>query len=141
MTTCLFEDITPFNVSIDLIASKTNYIIDNEGFVEGDVVLIFCSDTYLLELNKKHLNHDSFTDIITFSYQNNDVVSGDLFISIDRIKENAKKFGCSFEKELERVVYHGVLHLCGYNDKSSEEMREMKSKENFYLNHNVSRGT
>lgn len=141
MTTCLFEDITPFNVSIDLIASKTNYMIDNEGFVEGDVVLIFCSDTYLLELNKKHLNHDSFTDIITFSYQNNDVVSGDLFISIDRIKENAKKFGCSFEKELERVVYHGVLHLCGYNDKSSEEMREMKSKENFYLNHNVSRGT
>ena len=141
MTTCLFEDITPFKVSIDLIASKTNYIIDNEGFVEGDVVLIFCSDTYLLELNKKHLNHDSFTDIITFSYQNNDVISGDLFISIDRTKENAKKFGCSFEKELERVVYHGVLHLCGYNDKSSEEMRQMKSKEDFYLNHNVPRET
>lgn len=141
MTTCLFEDITPFKVSSDLIASKTNYIIDNEGFVEGDVVLIFCSDTYLLELNKKHLNHDSFTDIITFSYQNNDVISGDLFISIDRTKENAKKFGCSFEKELERVVYHGVLHLCGYNDKSSEEMRQMKSKEDFYLNHSVPRET
>lgn len=141
MTTCIFEDITPFKVPVDLFSSKTSYIIDNEGFIEGDVVLVFCSDAYLLELNQKHLNHDYFTDIITFSYQKKEVVSGDLFISIDRIKENAKNFGCSFDKELERVVYHGVLHLCGYNDKSSEQLRQMRSKEDFYLNHIVSRGT
>lgn len=141
MTTCIFEDIAPFKVPVDLFSSKTSYIIDNEGFIEGDVVLVFCSDAYLLELNQKHLNHDYFTDIITFSYQKKEVVSGDLFISIDRIKENAKNFGCSFDKELERVVYHGVLHLCGYNDKSSEQLRQMRSKEDFYLNHFVSRGT
>lgn len=141
MITCLFEDIAPFKAPIDLFSLKTSYIIDNEGFIEGDVVLIFCSDSYLLETNKKHLNHDYYTDIITFSYQSNLVISGDLFISIDRIKENAQKFDCSFEKELERVVYHGVLHLCGYNDKSSEELRQMRSKEDFYLNLIVPRET
>jgi rRNA maturation RNase YbeY len=141
MISCLFEEIAPIKVSSDLLALKTTYIIDNEGFIEGEIVLIFCSDAYLLEINKKHLNHDYFTDIITFSYVNDEVISGDLFISLDRVKENAANLSCSFERELERVVYHGVLHLCGYNDKNPLEKAQMRLKEDFYLSHIVSRET
>ena len=94
-----------------------------------------------MELNKKYLNHDYFTDIITFSYSVKNDISGDLFISVDRVKENSFKHGVSFEKELERVVYHGVLHLCGYKDKTPQEAHEMRSKENYYLQQVVSRGT
>ena len=133
MTTCFFEDIEPFDVSIDLYCRKISYIIDNEGFKEGSIVLVFCSDSFLLDLNKKHLDHDYFTDIITFSYTVNNKISGDLFISVDRVKENSLKECVSFQKELERVVYHGVLHLCGYKDKTEKEIKEMRSKENYYL--------
>ena len=133
MTTCFFEDIEPFDVSIGLYRRKISYIIDNEGFKEENIVLVFCSDSFLLDLNKKHLDHDYFTDIITFSYTVNNNISGDLFISVDRVKENSLKEGVSFEKELERVVYHGVLHLCGYKDKTQKEIKEMRSKENYYL--------
>ena len=141
MTSCFFEDIQPFDVSLDLYSRKTSYIIDNEGFIEENIVIIFCSDNFLLELNKKYLNHDYFTDIITFSYSVKNDISGDLFISVDRVKENSFKHGVSFEKELERVVYHGVLHLCGYKDKTPQEAHEMRSKENYYLQQVVSRGT
>ena len=133
MTTCFFEDIEPFDVSIDLYRRKISYIIDNEGFKEENIVLVFCSDSFLLDLNKKHLGHDYFTDIITFSYTVNNKISGDLFISVDRVKENSLKECVSFEKELERVVYHGILHLCGYTDKTQKEIKEMRSKENYYL--------
>ena len=134
MISCFFEDIESFEVSLELYTQKISYIIDNEGFTKENIVIVFCSDSFLLDLNKKHLNHDYFTDIITFSYTTLDRISGDLFISVDRVKENALKEGVSFERELERVVYHGVLHLCGYNDKTPEEIREMRSKENYYLN-------
>ena len=134
MTSCFFEDVQPFDVSLERYAQKISYIIDNEGFKKENIVLVFCSDSFLLDLNKKHLNHDYFTDIITFSYTTLDRISGDLFISVDRVKENALIEGVSFERELERVVYHGVLHLCGYNDKTPEEIKEMRSKENYYLN-------
>ena len=134
MISCFFEDVESFEVSLELYTQKVSYIIDNEGFTEENVVIVFCSDSFLLDLNKKHLNHDYFTDIITFSYTTLDRISGDLFISVDRVKENAIKEGVSFERELERVVYHGVLHLCGYNDKTPEEIKEMRSKENYYLN-------
>ena len=133
MTTCFFEDIEPFDVSIDLYRRKISQIIDNEGFKEENIVLVFCSDSFLLDLNKKHLDHDYFTDIITFSYTVKNKISGDLFISVDRVKENSLKECVSFEKELERVVYHGVLHLCGYKDKTEKEIKEMRSKENYYL--------
>ena len=133
MTTCFFEDIEPFDVSIDLYRRKISCIIDNEGFKEENIILVFCSDSFLLDLNKKHLDHDYFTDIITFSYTVNNKISGDLFISVDRVKENSLKECVSFEKELERVVYHGVLHLCGYKDKTEKEIKEMRSKENYYL--------
>ena len=133
MTTCFFEDIESFDVSLDLYSQKISYIIDNEGFIEENIVIVFCSDKFLLDLNKKHLDHDYFTDIITFSYTVNNKISGDLFISVDRVKENSLKECVSFEKELERVVYHGVLHLCGYKDKTEKEIKEMRSKENYYL--------
>ena len=141
MISCFFEDIESFEVSLELYTQKISYIIDNEGFTKENIVIVFCSDSFLLDLNKKHLNHDYFTDIITFSYTTLDRISGDLFISVDRVKENALKEGVSFERELERVVYHGVLHLCGYNDKTPEEIKEMRSKENYYLNKIVSRET
>ena len=134
MISCFFEDVESFEVSLELYTQKVSYIIDNEGFTKENIVIVFCSDSFLLDLNKKHLNHDYFTDIITFSYTTLDRISGDLFISVDRVRENALKEGVSFERELERVVYHGVLHLCGYNDKTPEEIKEMRSKENYYLN-------
>jgi len=134
MISCFFEDIESFEVSLELYTQKISYIIDNEGFTKENIVIVFCSDSFLLDLNKKHLNHDYFTDIITFSYTTLDRISGDLFISVDRVKENALKEGVFFERELERVIYHGVLHLCGYNDKTPEEIKEMRSKENYYLN-------
>ncbi len=91
---------------------------------------IFCSDAYLHQLNLDYLQHDTLTDIITFPYAAPPLVQGDIFISIDRIRENATTFGVSFEQELLRVMIHGVLHLCGYGDKTDEEATLMRAKEN-----------
>lgn len=123
--------------SLELKVNQFNSFISNilisEKKTEGDVVLIFCSDEYLLEINKKHLNHNYYTDIITFDYCVENIVSGDLYISIDRVKENAKTFNDSFINELTRVVIHGVLHLCGYNDKTEADQKNMRNLENKYL--------
>ena len=100
----------------------------------GELNYIFCSDDYLLKMNQEHLNHDYFTDIITFDYCEKDVVSGDLFISIDRTKENAKTFGKTQINELNRVMAHGLLHLLGFNDKTAEDIAEMRSMEEEALN-------
>lgn len=108
--------------------------ITAEGFKTGDISFILCSDAYLLEINKQYLQHDTYTDIVTFdSSEGDDVIDGDIFISIDRIKENALKFGVSERDELHRVVIHGILHLCGYGDKSKEDKERMTGKEDFYL--------
>lgn len=123
--------------SLELKVNQFNSFISNilisEKKTEGDIVLIFCSDEYLLEINKKHLNHNYYTDIITFDYCVKNIVSGDLYISIDRVKENAKTFNDSFINELTRVVIHGVLHLCGYNDKTEADQKNMRNLENKYL--------
>lgn len=108
--------------------------IKREQKIPGIINLIFCTDAYLLEINQQYLNHDYYTDIITFQYSDNQEISGDLYISIDRVKENAKEFEVSFKHELNRVMIHGVLHLCGYKDKSAKAKKEMKFKEDFYLN-------
>tara|TARA_B110000305_G_scaffold145934_1_gene162113 strand:+ start:337 stop:768 length:432 start_codon:yes stop_codon:yes gene_type:complete len=100
----------------------------------GELNYIFCSDDYLLKMNQEHLNHDYFTDIITFDYCEKDLVSGDLFISIDRTKENAKTFGKTQINELNRVIAHGLLHLLGFNDKTAEDIAEMRSMEEEALN-------
>ena len=109
-------------------------IVDTEKHVLGNLNYIFCSDDELLEINIKHLNHNTFTDIITFDYTEDKKISSDIFISIDRVVENSKKFDTSFENELHRVMIHGVLHLCGYKDKTKPDAELMRKKENWALN-------
>lgn len=105
-------------------------IIEQEEKMLNHISYIFCSDTYLHELNLQYLDHDTFTDIITFQYAKLPVVEGDIFISIDRIRENAENYKATFENELHRVMSHGVLHLCGYRDKEAAEKTHMTEKEN-----------
>lgn len=96
----------------------------------GDISYIFCSDEKILEINKQYLNHDYYTDIITFDYTDDDDISGDLFISLDTVKTNSEKFGTNYIEELYRVIIHGVLHLCGFKDTTPEEEKMMREKEN-----------
>ncbi|MFM7006799.1 MAG: rRNA maturation RNase YbeY [Flavobacteriales bacterium] len=106
-----------------------------------DLSIVFTDDDYLLEVNKQYLNHDYYTDVITFDYSSGAVVSGDIMISLPRVKENAETLKVSFEEELHRVVFHGLLHLCGYKDKSASDEKMMRTKENKYLDLFVSRET
>jgi len=101
----------------------------------GDISYIFCSDDYLLNINKEFLNHDYYTDIITFDLSDKISSSkiGEIYISIDRVRENAKLYKLAFTKELHRVIFHGILHLCGYKDKSAQEKNIIRAKEDFYL--------
>ena len=99
----------------------------------GDINIIFCSDNYILDVNMKYLQHDYFTDIITFDYCEGKVLSGDLFISVDSVRENSIEFGTDFGEELHRVIVHGVLHLIGYDDHTEEDKKVMRQKENYYL--------
>ena len=99
----------------------------------GDISIIFCSDNYILDINRKYLGHDYFTDIITFDYCSGNVLSGDLFISVDSVKENSVEYGTEFEDELNRVIVHGILHLIGYDDHTEEDVKVMREKENYYL--------
>lgn len=99
----------------------------------GDVNIIFCSDNYILDVNLKYLQHDYFTDIITFDYCDNNVLSGDLFISVDSVRENSVFYNTEFEDELNRVMVHGILHLIGYDDHTEEDQKVMREKENYYL--------
>lgn len=125
-----------FNYENDFILNnENNYfiwveeIITSEFKTLGEINYIFCDDAYLLELNLKHLNHDNYTDIITFNYCEGDIISGDIFISTDRVKENAVTFNVTFENELLRVMAHGLLHLIGYDDKTIENIIIMRQKE------------
>ena len=104
-------------------------VIQLRGKGVGNISYLFCDDEYLLGVNQQFLSHDTYTDIITFDYVVADLISGDIMISIDRVGENAEKFGVPFEKELHRVVIHGVLHLLGQGDKSESEAAEMRRQE------------
>jgi len=109
--------------------------IEAEGFKLKELTYIFCSDDYLLQINQQYLDHDTYTDIITFdNSEKEQVIIGDIFISIDRIRENALKFNTAETDELHRVIIHGALHLLGYTDKSPAEKKKMTLKEDFYLN-------
>ena len=99
----------------------------------GDISIIFCSDNYILDVNQKYLNHDYFTDIITFDYCEGDKLSGDLFISVDSVMENSVEYGTEFKDELNRVIVHGILHLIGYDDHNKKDIEVMRKKENYYL--------
>ena len=106
-------------------------VIENEEKKLGEISYIFCSDEYLLDINQKYLEHNTYTDIITFDYiENLNIISGDIFVSIDRVKENSIKFKVTFEEELRRVLIHGILHLLGYPDKKPSEEKKMREKEN-----------
>jgi len=109
-------------------------VILSEGGKPGDISYIFCDDEYLLQLNLQYLQHDTLTDIITFDYgEETGLVSGDVFISLDRVKDNAAELNFSFDEELKRVIIHGVLHLLGYKDKAPADEELMRQKENYYL--------
>jgi rRNA maturation RNase YbeY len=127
--------------------SSTDFVITNkdeltlwlksatkkEGRTLGELVFNFCSDESLSKINKEFLNHDTLTDVITFDYSALNEISGEIFISTDRVRENASEFQQSFEVETRRVMIHGLLHLCGYNDKTAKEKELMSDRENFYL--------
>ena len=123
------EDI-PFKLDCQNITSNwLLHLIERHNKKLGELNYIFCSDSYLLKLNQEHLKHDYFTDIITFDYCEEDVISGDLFISVERTKENAKTFNKTQSNELNRVIAHGLLHLLGFTDKSDEDVVEMRRME------------
>ena len=109
------------------------FVTEAEAKRIGDVNIIFCSDPYILDVNINYLGHDYYTDIITFDYVEGDVLSGDLFISIDSVRENASFYGADFPTELRRVMVHGLLHLIGYDDHTPEEQKVMRNKEDYYL--------
>jgi rRNA maturation RNase YbeY len=125
----------------ELFCSWLTDVITHEGFVLGEIQFVFCSDEYLLGINKQHLKHDYYTDIITFDYCDNEWVNGDLYISIERVSENADLYKVQFFEEFKRVSVHGVLHLLGYKDKTPKDAKTMRAKEDFYLSRYVSRGT
>jgi len=131
----LFEEDVTLKIKNKLNIKKwLKETIEKEGFKLGELNYIFCSDEYLHQMNVSYLNHDTLTDIITFD--NSDIegkIIGDIFISVDRVSDNAKKFDVEFIDELNRVMVHGALHLLGYKDKKKEEQEKMRAKENYYL--------
>ena len=127
------EDISfPFNEK-RLTSRWLKHVALSEGKVLGDIAVIFCSDNYILDVNIQYLQHDYFTDIITFDYCEDSRLSGDLFISVDSVRENAAFYGVPFADELNRVIVHGLLHLIGYDDHSEADIAVMRAKENEYL--------
>ena len=121
---------TEFSLDNEVAISRwiANVIL-SENKKEGEINYIFCDDEYLLQINQEHLNHDYYTDIIRFDYTVGNESNGDMFISVDRVKENAADFNVSFEEELKRVIVHGVLHYCGYKDKTESDEELMRQKE------------
>lgn len=113
----------------DQLSNWLSQVILSENKKEGDINYIFCNDEYLLNLNEQYLDHDTLTDIISFDYSVGNELHGDIFISIERVRENAQDFNVTFDEELKRVLVHGVLHYCGFKDKSEEEEQLMRQKE------------
>lgn len=109
------------------------YLVNSEYKDLRDINIIFCSDEYLLDINKKFLSHDYYTDIITFDYSEGNNISGDLFISIDSVRDNAQHFNVDFKTELDRVIAHGILHLIKYDDHCDEDIKMMRAKEDYYI--------
>ncbi len=128
-----YEDIRPIKLNRNHIYIAIKNLIYKELKLLGDISIILCSDKYLLNMNIEYLQHNYYTDIITFNYVVGNKISGDLFISIERVKENSIEFNTSWIKELYRVIFHGVLHLIGYNDKTADEKKVMREKEDLYL--------
>ena len=113
----------------EVYASWIETIVESENKILGEISYIFCDDEYLHSINMQYLNHDTLTDIISFDYTEGDIISGDIFVSIERVVDNAKDFNVPFDEELKRVLAHGVLHYCGYKDKSDQDALLMRTKE------------
>ena len=113
----------------EVYASWIETIVESENKILGEISYIFCDDDFLHTINMQYLNHDTLTDIISFDYTEGDIISGDIFVSVERVEDNAKDFNVSFDEELKRVLAHGVLHYCGYKDKSDEDALLMRTKE------------
>ena len=128
-----FENIDKFSLS-DRTKDWLINLITNEGKKAGEINYIFCDDEYLLKVNQDFLQHDYCTDVITFDYVKGKTIAGDIFVSLPRISENAETHSKDFNVELHRVLAHGILHLCGYKDKTDDEVKEMRNKEDYYLN-------
>jgi len=128
-----FVDIQPISIDFKSVRKYVNKLIINELKQSGNISIIFCSDDYLLEVNKQYLNHDYYTDIITFDYVEENIISGDLYISINRVKENSEIYENQYVTEIYRVIFHGILHLVGYKDKTEDDKKLMTDVENFYL--------
>jgi len=127
------EDIAFPKVKRRITSNWIKQVISIEEKRVGDISFIFCSDEYLLDVNRKYLNHDYFTDIITFDDVEGNLINGDIFISVDRVKENSIEFETSFDNEIHRILIHGVLHLLGYKDKVKKDKHLMTEKEDLYL--------
>ncbi len=123
------EDVKEVRIPKRKVRTWVNQTITSYDKKLGDINYIFCSDEYLRQINIEYLDHDYYTDIITFNYNENEIVSGDIYISLERVRNNAEKFEVSFHNELQRVVIHGVLHLVGFDDKSDEEKLQMRAAE------------
>ncbi len=134
MVEVFFENIKEVpGVNPEFLFAWYSNVCEVENKSLGEISIIFCSDEHLLQMNKEYLQHDYYTDIITFDYTEENLVSGDLFISVDRVEDNANEFDSPFQDELHRVCIHGLLHLCGYKDKSEKDEELMRSKENEML--------
>ncbi len=116
------------------LKSFLTHIIKHEGYVLESLSFVFCTDDFLLNINRQFLKHDYYTDVITFDYSiKSNKIYGEIYISIDRVKENAKSINTSYKNEIHRVIIHGLLHLCGYKDKTAKEVKTMRTKEDQYL--------
>jgi len=133
MINYFFENIDPKKIDSN-ISTWLEDLIVSESRKPGDINFIFCDDDYLLKVNQDYLDHDYYTDIITFDYVKGKTISGDIFVSLPRILDNASTLSQDFESEFRRVLAHGLLHLCGYKDKTEEEASTMRQKEDFYIN-------
>ncbi len=124
------EDISMPKIAKRKVSAWVKEVAKRHGYKVGDVSYIFCSDEKILEVNKQYLQHDYYTDIITFDYTEEGIISGDLFISLDTVRTNAEQFHATYDSELYRVIIHGILHLCGINDKGPGEREIMEAHEN-----------
>ena len=129
-----FHSVGTFSLKTeDAVTVYINAITEEESREVGDITFVFCDDNYLHKINSEFLDHDTYTDIITFDYSSGSQLISEIYISTERVEENAEKFNETFENEIHRVMIHGVLHLCGYKDKLTEEKQIMRNKENHYL--------
>ena len=129
-----FQSVGTFSLKTEAaVTSCIKALVKQELREIGDITIVFCDDNYLHKINLEFLDHDTYTDIITFDYSVGNEIISEIYVSVDRVSENAKKYSQTFENEIHRVIIHGVLHLCGYKDKLAEDKQIMRDKENHYL--------